>query len=210
MLIQCKTCEAKVDAKIVASHIESSDDYPFLFRASLLTCPACKSVMLAGQEIPDDGNTSWNEDAPTRLWPVPEKHIDSRLPELVRKSLEEAHRCYSGKVYIACAVMCGRILEAICSEFKTKNKFLAGGLKELLETGIIDKKIYNWGEALRRHRNIGAHVSSDVIEREDAKDLIEFADAICDYIFVLAAKFEEFMERIKKKQSKQNKPIAIK
>ena len=126
-----------------------------------------------------------------------------RIPELVRKSLDEAHRCYGGKAYTACAVMCGRVLETICVEHKAKNKFLAGGLKELLEMGIIDKKIFKWGEELRRHRNIGAYANLDVITKEDAKDLIEFADAICEYVFVLATKFDEFMNRI----AKRNKAV---
>ena len=91
--------------------------------------------------------------------------------------------------------MCGRALESICSEHNTKNKFLAGGLKELLDNQIIDKRIYEWGEALREHRNIGAHATGGKISKKDAKDLLDFANAICDYVFVLTNKFKDFMKR---------------
>ena len=101
--------------------------------------------------------------------------------------------------------MCGRVLEGICKEYKVKNKFLAGGMKELLEKRIIDKKIFEWGEELRLFRNIGAHMSDRNISKEEAKDLLDFANAICDYIFVLTSRFQEFMERKRLHMDKKGK-----
>lgn len=74
-------------------------------------------------------------------------------------------------------------------------------LQELLDRKEIDRKIYEWGEALRKHRNIGAHASAENISREDAKDLLDFAEAICEYIFVLNQKYTEFKKRQTKKTS---------
>lgn len=98
--------------------------------------------------------------------------------------------------------MCGRVLESICAEHGTKNKLLMGGLKELLDKQVIDKRIYEWGQALREHRNIGAHATKANISKEDARDLLDFANAICDYIFVLSKKFEGFMGRKEKSKKK--------
>lgn len=72
-----------------------------------------------------------------------------------------------------------------------------GGLKELLEKEIIDKKIFQWSEALRLHRNIGAYASEEKISAEDSRDLLDFTGAICDYVFVLSKKFDSFMKRKK-------------
>jgi len=160
-----------------------------------LECPVCKNAILAGQELYQTGPDRYEWSDATRLWPEPEKYLDWNLPDLVRSSLEEAEKCYKAKAYNACAVMCGRALESICSEHNTKNKFLAGGLKELLDNQIIDKRIYEWGEALREHRNIGAHATGGKISKKDAKDLLDFANAICDYVFVLTNKFKDFMKR---------------
>jgi len=198
MLIECNYCESKVDGKIIAEHESYSSDDPFPFKASLLECPVCKNPILAGQELIQEGPKEFEWSTPNRLWPEPEKYLHWHLPELVRDSLEEARKCYKGKAYSACAVMCGRVLESICSEYKTKNKFLAGGLKELLNKQIIDKRIFEWGEALRQHRNIGAHATRKKIFKEDANDLLDFANAICDYVFVLSGKFKDFMKRKKK------------
>jgi len=201
MIIECNYCESKVDGKVIAKHESYAEDEPFAFKASLLECPVCKNVLLAGQELVQVSVDAHDWDNATRLWPQPEKYLDWTLPELVRDSMIEAKKCYRATAYKACAVMCGRVLESICSEYKTKNKFLGGGLKELLEKQLIDKKIFQWGEELRRHRNIGAHASKQKISKEDARDLLDFANAICDYVFVLTEKFKNFMGRKKKQKN---------
>ncbi len=81
--------------------------------------------------------------------------------------------------------MCGRTIEGVCNHHSTKNKTLAGGLKELRENGIIDERLFEWGDELRKHRNIGAHATSEKISKEDAKDLLDFSSAICEYVFTL-------------------------
>ena len=202
MIIECSKCESKVDGKILAEQECYEEDDPFPFKASLLQCPVCKNAILAGQEMIEVAPEKWKWCEANRLWPQPEKHISWYLPPSVSASLEEAKKCYKAKAYSACAVMCGRMLESICVEHNTQKKVLAGGLKELLDNQIIDKKIYKWGETLREHRNIGAHATKKGISREDAKDLLDFANAICDYIFVLTAKFARFMSRIEKTANK--------
>ena len=91
--------------------------------------------------------------------------------------------------------MCGRAIEALCAEHKTKSKNLSAGLKELRDKKIIDQRLFDWGEALREQRNIGAHANEEDISREDARDVLDFAVAICEYIFVLSRKYEDFRAR---------------
>lgn len=203
MLIECNYCEAKVDARILAEHQEQGGWLEEPTKISLVECPVCKNALVAYQDLIQVSatDTEWSE--ASRVWPSPRKYLDYRLPDLVRSSLEEAHECYKAKVYNSCAVMCGRAIEAICTEFNTKDKTLVGGLNELLKMQIIDKKIFAWAEALRLHRNIGAHATKEKITKEEADDLLEFTDAICNYVFVLSKKFEEFLKR-KEKQKEKN------
>jgi len=203
MIIECHYCESKVDGKILGENKSCETDDSPSFKVSLLECPVCKNVILAGQELYQTGPNEYEWSDATRLWPEPERHLNWILPDLVRSSLEEAEKCYKTKAYNACAVMCGKALESICSEYKTKNKVLVGGLRELLDKQIIDKKIYEWGEALRKHRNIGAHVTVEKISKEDAKDLLDFANAICNYVFILTDKFEKFMKRKEKIENRK-------
>jgi hypothetical protein len=116
--------------------------------------------------------------------------------------MEEANKCFKAGAYSACAVMCGRALEGICRHYKTKSEYLAGGLKELLDQGVIDGRLFKWSEALRTLRNVGAHATGGNVSKDDARDLVLFANAICEYVFVLSAQFDEFIERESKRKKK--------
>lgn len=197
MIVECFNCESKVDAKLIARHtaegLEMESNEP-PFTVYLLECPACLQSLIAGQYTYNDGRPfEWSK--LSRIWPLPDKLLSSDIPKSVKISLEEAIKCFKARAYNASVVMCGRSLEAICKNFGTKNKYLAGGIKELLEMGIIDKRLFTWSEALRKHRNIGAHSSDELISKEDSEDLLGFATAICEYVFVLTKKFDEFRAR---------------
>ena len=131
---------------------------------------------------------------PTRVWPEPDEQLPGEVPRLIRVSIDDARKCFRAKVYAACAVMCGRALEAMCKE-KTGQLILANGLKKLRTDNVIDDRLYQWGEALRKERNIGAHASDETISRADAQDILDFAIAIVEYVYVMSAKFEAYQQR---------------
>lgn len=195
LVVECPYCKANVSSSILGQHISQDQNDPSPFRTSLLACPKCGNTLVTGQyeELWPEHQGSW--ESPTRLWPSPKRVLDWAIPEDVRLSLEEADRCIKGNAYIASAVMSGRALEAVCRHFKTKSRNLGAGLKELLEREIIDKRLFQWSQELQKHRNLAAHASGEKIEPLDAEALLEFAVAICDYIFVFTKKFERFMER---------------
>ena len=206
MIIECSFCESLVDASVIASHESYDPDIdPSPFRASLLECPSCKNTLLAGQyqEMSDEDRVVW--ETPTRLWPEPRRFIPSEIPLIVRVSLEEGERCFKARAYTACAVMCGRALEGVCRHYKTENPYLGGGLEELLKMKVIDGRLYEWSQSLRFRRNIAAHASTEKISPEDARDLLEFLHAICEFVFVLAARYEQFKRRTEAKQNNLTK-----
>jgi hypothetical protein len=59
-------------------------------------------------------------------------------------------------------------------------------------------RLFEWGNALRKHRNLGAHATTERVSRDDARDLLDFSIAICEYVFVLNEKFQRFVERLNK------------
>lgn len=202
MIIECPNCESKVDA-IEKGEVESlDDDYGIPTKVVLVECPICKSPILGDTDLIQVGREKWDWRDLTRVWPNPDNDIDGEIPDIARNSLLEARMCYKAKAYSACAVMSGRAIEGVCLHHSTKKKTLAGGLKELKDSGAIDKRLFEWGDELRKHRNIGAHATDEKISREDAKDLLDFAAAICEYVFVLNAKFLRFQERIDERDKK--------
>ncbi len=197
MLIECHYCRSRVDAKEHGSHTEERglDEYDELdTRIVIGQCPSCSSILVGKQrefDHPEYG--SYWSDA-ERLWPSPKKQIAISVPDIVKLSLEEADICFNAGAFAACAVMCGRALEGICVHFKTK-KTLAAGLKDLLDNDVIDKRLFTWGEELRKVRNLGAHATTERVSNQDASDVLDFAHAITEYVFVLNEKFARFMKR---------------
>lgn len=197
MLIECNICEAKVDAEVLFEReFPPTDDYDphkYLF----MECPSCHSIMLgwSEQQPDEDGQYDWCQ--AKRLYPEPPIFLDYCIPEMVRHSLYEARKCLSVGANSAAAVMCGRAIEAICL-LKVKTKTLAEGLRKLKDENIIDDRLFEWGEALRKERNLVAHASEATISKVDAKDVFDFAKAFCDYIYVLTEKYEEYLNRKKK------------
>ena len=199
MIIECPYCESKVDGKVIGEHVSHGEEDPFPFKAVLLECPVCKQALLGSQELYEVGPEREEWITGERLWPKPAISNRLLLPGNIGDSLEEAEKCYKARAYSACAVMCGRSLEALCKNYETKSKTIAGGLREMRERKIIDDRLYEWGEVLRQQRNLGAHATGENISKEDARDILDFANAICDYVFILSEKFERFKKRQEKK-----------
>lgn len=196
LVVDCPTCEANSRCDILGTHVEFDDFFEHYFRLALVKCPACNSAVLVRQgdrNPPDAPDYSWGP--PRRVWPSSERTLSPHIPEDVRKNVEEAQKCLRVGAYNACAVMCGRALEAVAHAFGTKKRVLAGGLQDLRDARVIDQRLYEWGDVLRTQRNLAAHASSADITKTDATDLVEFTNAICEYVFVLTARFQKFMER---------------
>ncbi|HYZ76400.1 MAG TPA: DUF4145 domain-containing protein [Gaiellaceae bacterium] len=126
------------------------------------------------------------------MWPHPEAKIPWELPDTVRGSLREAQKCLRAQAYIASAAVSGRALEALCRDLNANDKMLGAGLKELRDAGKIDERLYAWGTELNAKRNIAAHPDPTPIPQRDPQYVFDFALAICEYVYVLTAKFERF------------------
>jgi hypothetical protein len=68
-------------------------------------------------------------------------------------------------------------------------------LKELKDQGVIENRLYEWADALRISGNEAAHDVNVTISPDDAKDIIEFTNALLEYVFTFRDKFEAFKKR---------------
>ena len=192
-VIHCNQCRARVQATVLGEReyppSEHGDAYKYVFAE----CTHCQGPLVGRSEYVDFGDEyGWTY--PERKWPEPEEPLPQNIPRAVRKSIREAQRCFSSQAYMATAVMCGRAVEALCQE-KTKKKTLAEGLKALRTSKVIDDKLYEWSEALRKERNIGAHAGEAEISPQDARDVLDFAIAISEYVYVLDEKYKAYLTR---------------
>lgn len=196
ILIDCPHCADRVQAAPARPWL----DHQYEFRIGIFWCLKCSNPLVAHQyflgPVGPHGEEEYSESQ--RLWPSPEVTLSLDIPEMIRASLIEARKCLSCGTYTASVAMTGRALEGMCHHFKTKKTMLFEGLKELLDREVIDKRLYQWADALRQHRNLAAHATGASFERQDAEDIFDFTIAICDYVFVLNKKFADFTKRTKK------------
>lgn len=198
--IACPYCDAKVQAKVLTEREYPPGEECEPYKYSFVECTNCGSVLVGWSEweMGENGDQGWGN--PTRQWPEPDTKLHSNIPRSVQRSLEEAKRCLNSRAYMACAVMCGRAVEALCKD-KLKSKTLADGLRKLKAEKIIDEKLFEWSEALRHERNIGAHAGDETTSWQDARDILDFALAISEYVYVLDDKYKAYLERKAKKGS---------
>jgi len=199
MLIECQECEAIVDAQIIGDYVCLPEETGLPAKITFCKCPSCSSPLVILQEENPDGL-----DAPLRLYPS-ERKANYNLPKELRNSFDESLKCQKAKCYTAAAMMCRRTLEGLCKHHDKNSKNLATGIQSLHSKGIIDKSLFEWAEALRRDGNLAAHDMQATISGDDAKDLIDFSEAILDYVFVLHDRFEEYKRRQEEKKKLKKK-----
>ncbi|RFP29803.1 DUF4145 domain-containing protein [Duganella sp. BJB476] len=222
-IIDCHVCKAKV-AAIETGRAErfSFDDeasLPYGNRVFIGNCPSCDIILVGESDQIDFENFDAYEDRwsdVVRVFPNPSKSFSSwRIPRVVTDSLNEADRSLQAGANIAACVMLGRALEALCRDVleskptetetgtetaspsaKSKKRLMLGeGIKRLRDTKVIDDRLYDWSQQLQAFRNLAAHPEDISISREDAGDLQTFVNAIVEYVYDLADRYDEFKTR---------------
>jgi len=168
VLIDCTHCQARVNGEVLKLAAYRAEAWPDSYQILLLRCPVCHQVLVGQQSMLKPGETDvfGNDVDPeewgpaSRVWPEPLSQFAAMcIPEKIRTCLFEARKCLHATAYTACVAMSGRAIEAMCRHFSTKKDTLFEGLKELHERGTIDARLYEWGDELRRHRNLAAHAT---------------------------------------------------
>ncbi len=158
----------------------------------MLRCKRCAGPFLLQQD--------WAGSPPEwitvkSLFPSPERQLGAAVPEAIKEAYSEASRCFRVQAYTACAVMCRKSLEAICAELGANGSNLARRLDDLRANGTIDARLAEWATTLRITGNEAAHGLSVSFDRQDASDILDFTEALTEYLFTFQAKFAQFRER---------------
>ena len=221
-VVDCPCCNTKVAAsesgRAERSGYDNDAGEPYASKVLVGVCPSCQSILVReteqiGFENYDSDQDRWRD--VVRVYPKPPKVFSSdRIPRVVKDSLNEADRSLQAGANIAACVMLGRALEALCRDIldsapettstttatatpaKPKKKImLSEGIEKLRDRNLIDDRLYNWSQQLQAFRNLAAHPEDISISRRDAEDLQTFANAIVEYVYDLADRYEEFKNR---------------
>jgi len=209
----CPECNIQVEARVIASGhggfkskaLNPEDEVDAEYHGNafhIALCRRCESPFLVKKSlygVPGEFETVTNESV---LYPSTTRlAFGDAVPETVRRAYEQALRCYSSSSFDACALMCRRSLEALCKYFLLDRGPLQAKLEILSGQQIIDSRLVEWAHGIRVVGNEAAHDTDTELSKEDARDALDFAEALLTYVFVLNARFEAFSARRKQKKA---------
>ena len=205
----CPTCNIQTEAKVIAhgqgvyqsSAPGSIEEVDAEFRSEILyiaLCRRCNSPFLVKQSIfrvPAEFETVSSQEV---LYPLSTRLPLDGVPEPVMRAYEQAIRCFTASSFDACALMCRRCLEALCKAHGISTGSLQSKLEELANQHIIDTRLVEWAHGIRIVGNEAAHDTDAELNKDDARDSLDFTEAILMYIFALSNRFVAFSARRKK------------
>ncbi len=206
IFVFCPVCNAQVLARVIASHAKVSpvfsgmleapeDTHVTILQYKFSVCPRCESPFLTSTEtyeIPGEATVPQGE---SLLYPVQRPFDAEGLPVPVALAYEEARRSFRGGNLTSCVLMCRKCLEAVCRELGAARGTLRERVDFLVAEGRIDQKLAAWATELRLVGNMGAHDLDSVIDADDARDAVEFTEALLAFAFSLSRRFEAFVKR---------------
>jgi hypothetical protein len=118
--------------------------------------------------------------------------VDKLVPSPIKEDFEEALLCYSVGSYRGAAALARRTVEVICLDkgASTKKK-LNEQIDELFTNGVITKDIQEWAHEVRFLGNDAAHPTKNEVSEEDAKDILELLESLCEVLYITPAKAAE-------------------
>lgn len=155
---------------------------PFLIRQSLFS-------------IPGEFETVTSE---TILYPDERKLPLDGVPNMIKSAYDQAARSFSASLSEPCVLMCRKCLEMTCNNFGAKGRDLSSKLQGLFDGGHIDNRLLGWAHEIRLLGNEAAHAPGTKVTKRDARDVLDFTEAILIYVFSLASRFNAFRGRRKK------------
>jgi uncharacterized protein DUF4145 len=172
-------------------------------RASLFSSVlgAGHPILVRQEEVWED---SWTN--PETVYPCEGNASNPELPERLQTALQEARRCYQAKAYTATALLCRRAIETLCVDRGVREKNLALSLATMRDRHLIDGGLFDWADGLRLAGNKAAHDVESEISWEDARDLVEFTEALLEYVIVFRERFERYKERQSQAQPRSSSP----
>ena len=194
--------EAKVIADGFGGHrsetlnpLEEADAAYHVNHYAVCLCRRCGQPFLVHQSIyglPAEFETITDEAV---LYPSESKLLPDALPAPVKTAYDQASQCLHASLFEPCVLMSRKCLEAVCRMLKVKGRNLHSCLVNLHKDGHVDSRIIKWAHQIRLVGNEAAHDMDALVTREDARDVLDFTEAILIYVFSLTRRFESFLAR---------------
>jgi hypothetical protein len=202
----CPSCNILVAAKVVAegnggfrsdavSPLDEADAEYHGEHYYVCLCGRCSQPFLIRQSlfgIPAEFETVTEEKL---LYPAEKRLPIDGLPKAIGSAYDQAARSFSASLFEPCVLMCRKCLEATCKGLGAQGRDLNSKLQSLLDGGHIDSRLLEWAHEIRLIGNEAAHDPGATVAKQDARDVLDFTEAILIYVFSLTSRFVAFRSR---------------
>jgi hypothetical protein len=209
----CPVCNILVAAKVVADGyggirsdaVSQFDDIDTEYhgeRYYVCLCGRCSQPFLIRQSlygVPAEFESITEEKV---LYPSEKKLPLDGVPNTIKSAYDQAARSFSASLFEPCILMCRKCLEATRKNLGAEGRELNSKLKSLFDKGHIDDRLLKWAHEIRLIGNEAAHDPDTKVTKRDARDVLDFTEAILIYIFSLTSRFETFRARRVNSQAK--------
>lgn len=162
-------------------------------------CNSCSNCVLV-RALKAPGGYAIHEIYPH---PLP-KPLDGRIPDFIKKDVEEANNCLSIGANKAATGLARLILQLIClDKGATVGKELYKQIEELSDKRVITDDIKEWAHSVRYVGNDALHPNKDSpkIEKEDAEDIINLVEQMIHILYIAPAIAKEKQNKFKKEKN---------
>jgi len=197
----CPKCNSIVETGVLYNYtydVTYTDELQNQGNTIMLSkCLNCDSPFLVEEEFQNIEEHSWTNSS-HQLYPIEDNLALKHAPQIVIQPYKEAHKCFRAQAYEACVIMCRKGIEAICTDKGELKGNLAKKLTNLRDKGVLEGTFFHWTEELRLIGNDGAHSHGASISQQDAKDCLNFFDALITFLYHLVHQYEKLKLRRQK------------
>ncbi len=125
-----------------------------------------------------------------KIWPktLPGK-VNDLIPEPIKKDFEEALLCEVAGSYRGAAALARRTLQVICLDKGAPESMkLHKQIDWLFQNNIVTDEIKSWAHEVRYVGNDAAHPNATEVSNEEARDILELLESMCDVLYVAPAR----------------------
>lgn len=150
----------------------------------------CRSC---GGGIATEGLGEYHHNGVRDLYPKP-KSAHEDLPAVARTFLQQAFDTIHAPD--AAAMIAGSAVDAMLKEKGFVKGSLYSRIDEALEANLLTKGMSEWAHSVRLGSNRPRHADAESphVSPDEAKQSVEFAEALGNFLFVLTAKIERGIE----------------
>ena len=163
------------------------------FAWAAFRCHSCRSVVIAKLV-----NTPQRFDL-EEMWPDA-KMAHEDIPEPARTFLQQAYETLHAPD--ASAVMAGSAVDAMLKHHELVEGSLYTRIDQALQANILTQSMADWAHEVRLGSNRPRHADKENphVSDDEAKQSVEFAEALGNFLFVLTARIQRGIEAAAKAQ----------